>query len=71
LDDLIDSGEFNKVKALMVDFDVRKVPSQVHREAEVKKRLDDFDIPKYFVDRYDQWTLRGLNSTHHWMDKIL
>jgi FkbM family methyltransferase len=71
LEDLMDSGEFDKVDALMVDYDVRKVPSQKHREGELQKRLDEYRIPVYVVDRYDQWTLRGINSTHHWMDKIL
>jgi FkbM family methyltransferase len=71
LEDLMNSGEFDKVNALMVDFDVRKVPSQKHREAEIKELLKNYTIPMYFVGRYDQWKLRGLNFTHHWMDKIL
>jgi len=71
LDDLMDSGEFNKVKALMVDFDVRKVPSQQYREQELVERLKNYPIPYYSVDRYDQWRLRGQNQTHHWMDLIL
>jgi FkbM family methyltransferase len=71
LDDLMDSGEFNKVKAFMVDFDVRKVPSQQYREQEILDRLKNYSIPYYSVDRYDQWTLRGQNKTHHWMDLIL
>jgi FkbM family methyltransferase len=40
LDDLIQSGEIAKIKHMMVHFDVRKVPSQVFREAEVRARLD-------------------------------
>ncbi len=71
LDDLIDSGEFEKVDALMVDFDVRKIVSQQYREAETVERLKAFHIPIHSVDRYDQWRLRGLNRTHYWMDKIL
>ena len=71
LEDLMNSGEFDKVNALMVDFDVRKVPSQTQRESELRERLKAYDIPMYIVDRYDQWRLRGINATHHWMDKIL
>lgn len=71
LDDLIDSGELNKISALMVDFDVRKITTQQYREAELRERLKQYHIPMHFVDRYDQWNLRGLNATHYWMDKIL
>lgn len=71
LEDLMNSNEFDKVNALMVDFDVRKVPSQTHREAEILERLKKYTIPVHSVDRFDQWRLRGLNRTHYWMDKIL
>ncbi len=40
LDDLLDSGEFEKVSYCMVDFDVRKIASQKHREAELRARLE-------------------------------
>lgn len=36
LEDLVHSGEMDKVAHVMVDFDVRKIPSQRHREAEVR-----------------------------------
>ena len=39
LDDLLESGEIGKVKAILVDFDVRKIPSLAHREREVRERL--------------------------------
>ena len=40
IDDLLDSGEFAKVTYLMVDFDVRKIASQRHREAEIRARFE-------------------------------
>ena len=40
LDDLLDSGEFEKVTYAMIDFDVRKIASQKHREAELRARLE-------------------------------
>lgn len=46
LDDLLDSGEFEKVTYLMVDFDVRKIKSQKHREAELRERLKVFGFPR-------------------------
>lgn len=41
IEDLLASGEFRKIKSLGVTFDVRKIPSQSHREAEVRRRLAD------------------------------
>jgi FkbM family methyltransferase len=46
LDDLLDSGEFVKVNFAMIDFDVRKISSQAHREAEVRARLQQFRFPR-------------------------
>lgn len=39
LDDLLDSGEIEKVTSILVDFDVRKIPALAHREREVRERL--------------------------------
>lgn len=38
LDDLMDSGEYKKITIALVDFDVRKTPSQAHRQKEVTSR---------------------------------
>jgi FkbM family methyltransferase len=39
LDDLLDSGEIRKIKSILVDFDVRKIPSLAYRENEITERL--------------------------------
>ena len=39
ISDLLDSGEYSKVKATFVDFDVRKSPSSKHKEDELRKRM--------------------------------
>lgn len=39
LDDLLDSGCAELVRSIYVDFDIRKVPSQAHRQQEIEKRL--------------------------------
>lgn len=44
MDDLLDSGEFSKVTYAMIDFDVRKIASQKHREAELIQRLESMSI---------------------------
>jgi len=46
LDDLLDSGEFAKVDFVMVDYDVRKIASQKHREAEMRERLSVYPFPR-------------------------
>lgn len=66
LDDLLDSGEFGKVTFLMVDFDVRKIATMKHREAETMARLLPFGFPRIatskevmrgetHVDRINNW----------------
>jgi FkbM family methyltransferase len=59
LDDLLDSGEFGKVSFVMVDFDVRKIASQKHREAELRGRLECFTFPRV---AFSKAVMRG--STH-------
>jgi FkbM family methyltransferase len=44
ISDLLDSGEYNKVKATLVDFDVRKSPSNKHKEDELLERTKKLDI---------------------------
>lgn len=48
LDDLLDSRELDKVSYTMIDFDVRKIASQKHREAEIRARLaaGDYVFPQ-------------------------
>lgn len=46
LDDLLDSGEFDKVTYAMIDFDVRKIAKMKHREAEVRARLEPYGFPR-------------------------
>lgn len=51
LDDLLDSGEFDKVAHLMVDFDVRKISGMKHREAETRDRLAAYPSPRVMYCR--------------------
>lgn len=41
IEDLLDSNEYRKITSLGVAFDVRKIPSQRHREKEIRKRLKE------------------------------
>ena len=40
IEDLLDSNEYRKITSIGVAFDVQKIPSQVYREAEIKRRLE-------------------------------
>lgn len=46
LDNLLDSGEFEKIAFVMVDFDVRKIAAMRHRQAEVQARLERYGFPR-------------------------
>lgn len=46
LDDLLDSGAFERIAFAMVDFDVRKIADLKHREAETRARLERFGFPR-------------------------
>lgn len=47
--DLLDSGEYNKIKALLIDFDVRKSPSQKHKEDELRNEMKAMGINNLHV----------------------
>ena len=50
VEDLLDSGELARVRSVMIDPDVRKVPSLVHREAELRARLQAAGLENYFLE---------------------
>jgi len=50
-EDLLDSGALARVRSVMIDPDVRKIPSQEHRERELGERLRDAGLTNYFMER--------------------
>ncbi len=69
LDDLITTGEYKKIKVLMVDLDVRKIPSQRHLLAEMKLKLQGLGIPKiYYIDENPKGRLAHNHFTRYWLD---
>jgi len=44
VNDLLDTGEYNKVKTTFIDFDVRKSPSQKHKEDELREKTKAMGI---------------------------
>lgn len=47
--DLLDTGEYDKIKAVFIDFDIRKSPSQKHKEIELRKRMKSMGITNMHV----------------------
>lgn len=69
LNDLIWSGEYKKIKVLMVDFDVRHIPSQKHLMSETKDKLNKAGIPKiFYLDEYPLGKVMHGSFTHYWLD---
>ena len=50
VEDLLDSGEFARVRSAMIDPDVRKIPSVAHREQELRARLAESGLTNYFME---------------------
>ncbi len=45
--DLIESGQITKIKNLLIDFDARKIPSQMHQIAIVTEKLNQINFKYY------------------------
>ena len=50
VEDLLESGELARVRSVMIDPDVRKVPSQAHRERELRERLATSALANYVLE---------------------
>jgi len=50
VEDLLESGEFARVRSAMIDPDVRKIPSRAHRERELRERLAAARLTNYFLE---------------------
>lgn len=67
LQDLLDGGLVGRVRSVYVDFDVRKIPSQAHRQAGIERRLRangvHFNTP-------DDLALAGSDGVRKWLDEV-
>jgi FkbM family methyltransferase len=75
VDDLLASGELRRVRSVVIDFDVRKIPALKHRERELRQRLaeaglgnhalaDDVMVGRTHRDRIQHW-LRAAGAEEH------
>ncbi|BCJ91160.1 hypothetical protein IZ6_18950 [Terrihabitans soli] len=51
MNDLLDSGEIRKVRNVMIDFDVRKIPDKAHEEAELMERMRESGFSRYSLQK--------------------
>jgi FkbM family methyltransferase len=50
VEDLLDSNEFARVRSVMIDPDIRKIPSLAHREQVLRERLATTGRKNYFME---------------------
>lgn len=67
LDDLLDSGEFDSIAYTMVDFDVRKIASQKHRQAELVERLAVYPAPRVLTSKQAMRGDTHAARIHNWL----
>lgn len=49
VEDLLESGELARARSVMIDPDVRKIPSLAHREGELREQLAAAKLTNYFM----------------------
>jgi FkbM family methyltransferase len=68
LEDLLDSGEIRKTDHILIHFDVRKIPSQRHRERQVIARLRSEGVSGW-VDADEVMIGPSMTArVRHWLD---
>ena len=70
LDDLLDSGEFDKVSFAIINFDVRKIGVLKHREAETRQRLQDYPAPRVTYSIADLPGDTHFARIRHWLSLL-
>ena len=70
LDDLLDSGEIRKADFILVHFDVRKIPSQRHRENQVKARLREAGVSGWAKADKALVGSSIIARVQHWLDSV-
>jgi FkbM family methyltransferase len=50
VEDLVESGDFARLRSAMIDPDVRKIPSAAHRERELHELLSKHGLGNYFME---------------------
>jgi FkbM family methyltransferase len=67
VEDLLESGELARVRSVMIDPDVRKIPSQAHRERELRERLRVSGLTNYFMEDEVMVGRTHRERIQHWL----
>jgi FkbM family methyltransferase len=67
VEDLLDSGELAPVRSAMIDPDVRKIPSQAHRERELRERLQASGLTNWFLEEDVMLGATHRERIQHWL----
>ena len=72
LNDLLFSGEYDKIDHIMIDFDVRKIEGMKHLEKEINEKLNKLWISNYILN----YEIRKGGPKHHqrieyWLKKFV
>ena len=67
LEDLLDTGCLAQVRSVMIDPDVRKVPSQAHRESELRERLALSGLTNYALEEDVMVGRTHRERIQHWL----
>ena len=67
VEDLLDSGELARVQSVMIDPDVRKIPSQAHRERELHERLRGSGLANYVMEKEAMVGETHRERIQHWL----
>jgi len=67
VEDLLDSGELARVRSAMIDPDVRKIPSQAHRERELRERLRASGLTNWFLEEDVMVGATHRGRIQHWL----
>jgi len=70
IEDLVINGEFCKVKACLIDFDVRKIPSQSHRKQEVLDLLTQNSINNCYLSEDVMFGPSNYVAIRRWLKSV-
>src|SRR5262249_13962639 len=67
VEDLLESGELTRMRSVMIDPDIRKVPSQAHRERELHERLAASGLTNYALEEDVMIGATHRERIQHWL----
>ena len=70
LKDLLDHGLINKLSNVMIDFDIRKIPSRSQDEIELLKRISEAKFESYTTPKHSMIGLTHQDRINFWLSTL-